>query len=299
MQLMNWDDLRFVLAVGRTGTLAAAARSLKMDATTVGRRVLAIETSLGSRLFDRTAAGYLPTHAGHEALAHAEAMERTAISLSHQIEGSEFRTEGPVRLTGLDAIFDRFIIPRLPQLLARYPGLEITFTSSPDFVDLSRREADIALRTREPSHPDSVGRKLGQVAQAAYVAKGLVPGDAPPLIGLPRENDGTGFSRLLQTLFPAGRIAARGNSEGHILALTRAGIGVGILDCFVGDGDPLLRRVRPDPVASQLAWAEAHVAMARAPRVQAVINFLSQIFADHQDVLEGRGALLSELATKA
>jgi DNA-binding transcriptional LysR family regulator len=284
---MNWDDLRFVLAVGGSGTLAAAARLLKVDATTVGRRITAIEADLGARLFDRTAAGYLPTHAGHQALAHAETMELTARSLSHQIEGSDQNVEGPLRLTGLDAIFDALIIPQLPRLLVRNPGLELTLSSNFELVDLSRREADIAIRNREPTHLDSVGRKLGRIAQATYAAAELELDDAPPLIGLPSEIDGTDFSRILYDLFPHGRISARGNSEGHIQALTRAGIGIGVLDCFVGDRDPLLRRVLPDPVASQTVWAEAHVAMARAPRVRAVIDFLGEIFAENADLLRG------------
>jgi len=291
---MSWDDLKFVLAVGRAGTLAAAARLLKVDATTVGRRIMAIESDLGARLFERTGTGYLPTHAGHKALSHAETMELTALSLSHQIDGSDQNVEGPLRLTGLDAIFDAFIIARLPRLLARHPGLEITFSSNLELLDLSRREADIALRNREPTHPDSVGRRLGRVAQAAYAATGLKLGEAPPLIALPRENDGMEFSKMQRDLFPRGRIAARGNSEGHILALTRAGIGIGILDCFVGDSDPSLRRVLSNPIASQMVWAESHVSMARAPRVRAVIDFLGEIFAEDSSLLQGDRPLQPE-----
>lgn len=199
------------------------------------------------------------THAGHKALSHAETMELAALSLSHKIEGSDRNVEGPPGLTGLDAIFDAFIIARLPRLLASHPGQEITFSTNLELLDLSRREADIALRNREPTHLDSVGRRLGRVGQAAYAAAGLELGEAPPLIALPRENDGMEFSKILRDLLPRGRIAARGNSEGHILALAlaRADICIGILDCFVGDSDPSLRRVLSYPVASQIVWAEA------------------------------------------
>ena len=98
---------------------------------------------------------------------------------------------------------------------------------------------------------------------------------------------GQSFSRMQRDLSPRGRIAARGNSEGHILALTRAGIGIGILDCFVGDSDPSLRRVLSDPVAAQIVWAESHVLMARAPRVRAVIDFLGEVFARDSNLLQG------------
>lgn len=290
MQTMKWDDLKFVLAVGRSGSLSAAGRNLRVDATTVGRRVAAIEAEIGARLFDRTAAGFVATDAGHQAIEHAVAMENTVLALSHQIEGSDQSIEGRLRLTGLDAIFDILVIPELPRLLTRHPGLEITIASNLDFADLSPREADIAVRNRQPVHPDSVGRRIGEMAQAAYAAKGAVFGDAPPLIDLPRDIGDTDYSCWLRDLFPGGHVAARGNTEGHIHALTRAGIGIGVLDCIVGDADQALGRVLPDPISSHIVWAEAHIAMARAPRVRAVIDFLAETFAQNADRLLGTGA---------
>ena len=287
MQAMNWDDLRIVLAVSRTGTLAGAARMLLVDATTVGRRIASIEEVLGARLFDRLSSGYTPTDVGHRAIVRAETVESEMHSLRNEIEGTDKRIAGRVRLTGLDAIFDHLIIPRLPRLLDLHPGLEITFSSNLDFVDLSRREADIALRSREAQHPASVGRKLGRLAQAAYAATGFEPGDRPPLIGLPREYEGAEFSRLLLDHFPNGHFAARGSSEGHIRALVKAGVGIGVLDCFAGDRDPGLTRVVTDPVWTQTAWAEIHVAMVRAPRIRAVTDFLRDVFAEEADLLAG------------
>lgn len=287
MQSMNWDDLRIALAPGRSGTLLGAARELDVDATTVGRRIGMIEADLGAQLFDRLTSGFVPTDAGHRAIEHAEDIESSALSPQNEIEGSEQRVEGPVRLTGLDAIFDILIIPRLPRLLAQYPGLELTISSNLDFVDLSRREADVALRSREPRHPDSVGRKLGLLAQGIYAKKSLDIGNAPPLIGLPKEHDGSEFSRVLMDRFPKGFVVARGNSEGHLRAMVKAGIGIGVLDCFAGDSDPDLRRVVDDAVWTQTAWAEIHMAMAKAPRIRAVTDFLRSVFSEKADLLAG------------
>lgn len=285
---MNWDDLRIVLALSRSGTLAGAARVLEVDATTVGRRIAAIEAALGAQLFERMSIGYVPTDAGHRTIEHAEDIEHATLSLRNEIEGSDQRVEGRVRLTGLDAIFDLLIIPRLPRLLARHPGLELTLSSNLDFVDLSRREADIALRSREPRHPDSVGRKLGLLAQAVYAEKSLEIGDSPPLIGLPKEHDGSEFSKALSDRFPSGIVVARGNSEGHLRALIKAGIGIGVLDCFAGDRDPDLRRVVEEPIWTQTAWAEIHMAMAKAPRIRAVTDFLRNVFSEEADLLAGK-----------
>lgn len=287
MQGVNWDDLRIVLALGRSGTLSGAARELRVDPTTVGRRLAIIEADLGAQLFDRMTTGYVPTDAGHRALEQAENIENAALSLQNEIEGSDQRVEGQVRLTGLDAIFDLLIIPRLPKLLAQHPGLELTISSNLAFVDLSRREADVALRSREPKHPDSVGRKLGLLAQGIYARKSLEVGDAPPLIALPKEHDGSEFSRVLFERFPKGVVVARGNSEGHLRALIKAGIGIGVLDCFAGDRDPDLRRVVEKPIWTQTAWAEIHVAMAKAPRIRAVTDFLRSVFSQEAELLAG------------
>ena len=287
MQDVNWDDLRIVLAVGRSGTLSGAARELRVDPTTVGRRLSMIETDLGAQLFERITTGYLPTDAGHRALEQAENIEHAAMSLRNEIEGRDQRVEGQVRLTGLDAIFDLLIIPRLPKLLAQHPGLELTISSNLDFVDLSRREADVALRSREPMHPDSVGRRLGPLAQAVYARKDLEISDAPPLIGLPKEQDGSEFAKVLFDHFPKGVVVARGNSEGHLRALIKAGIGIGVLDCFAGDRDPDLRRVVEEPVWTQTAWAEIHMAMAKAPRIRAVTDLLRNVFSEEAELLAG------------
>jgi len=285
---MNWDDLKVVLALARAGTLAGAARELAIDATTVGRRLAAIEASLRARIFDRSSSGYIATEAGHRAIALGEEVERAIRAFRNEIEGTDQRIDGRVRLTGLDAIFNHLIIPRLPTLLDRYPGLEITFSSNLDFVDLSRREADIALRSREPQHPESVGRRLGTLAQAAYSATFSETGPQPSLIGLPREYDGSDFACILAESFPAGTIVARGGSESHIHELVRAGVGIGVLDCFVGDRDPDLSRVLADPVWTQTVWAEVHVSMSKAPRIRIVMEFLQEVFAAEEELLSGQ-----------
>ena len=211
-----------------------------------------------------------------------------SLSLSLQVDGSDKRIEGPVRVTALDAMFNAMIIPKLPRLLTRHPGLVLTFSSGWDVLDLSRREADIAVRVKKPTHPDAVSRRLGRLALGVYAALGLEVGDAPPMIGLPRDSKSTRFSKFLNELFPRSPIVARGNTEGHILALIRAGIGVGLVDCFVGDADPLLRRVLPEPVEYYDAWAVVHVEMHKSHRVRAVMDFLTEVFAEEADLFEGR-----------
>ncbi len=285
---MNWDDLRYVLAVGRRRTLAAAGRALKVDPTTVGRRILAIEGLLGTRLFERTSDGFTPTHTGEVVIARAGEIELQTLALEREVEGSDHRVEGPVRITALDKFLEEIIIPRLPRLWQKHPGLELTLVSDLRLLDLSRREADIAIRNSRPTHPDLVGRRLGSLATALYVARDFEIGDKPPLVWVSREFDEVKAARTLHDHFPHGRIVARANTENHMMALIRAGAGVGLLDCFAGDVDAGLRRAVPEPVLRDEIWAVVHVDMHRAMRVRAVVDFVAEIVAEETELLEGR-----------
>ncbi len=197
------------------------------------------------------------------------------------------RLEGPVRITALDALIDYLIIPRLSQLLDRHPRLEVTFTSDFRILDLSRREADVAIRASKPVHPDAVGRRLGRQAIAAYAARGFPLDDQPRLIGLPHALDGTLMTKMLAELFPRGRIVARCNSEGQMISLARAGVGIALIDCFAADPDPRLQRIGADPIASYDMWTVSHVDLRQTPRVRAVTEFLTAIYREEADLLAG------------
>ncbi len=287
---MNWDDLRFVLAVARGLTLAVAARALQADPTTVGRRILAIEAGLGARLFHRTGDGYLPTPAGQLAIARAEEMEALTLSLARAVEGSDALAEGPVRLTAPEVLLDWFIIPQWPDLLHLYPGLELTFCPAAARPRLSRREAEMAVWPGRPVDPDLIGQRLGRVAVAAYGARGIDFPPEPPVFAPPRGRALSGADLHRQRLFPGSPVIARAETDGHVLSLVRTGLGVGLIDCFAGDADPGLRRVRPEPLDQYELWVTAHADMHKDPRVRAVTDFLSAIFNANRDLLEGRCA---------
>ena len=288
MQPMNWDDLRYVLAVSRQHTLLAAGTELAVDPTTVGRRIAGIEKQLGVRLFERTNAGYFATQAGEIAVAHAEAIELKTLGLAQSIATTEQRIAGPVRVTALDGMIDHFLIPRTPAFLAQYPDIEITFHSGARMFDLARGEAEIAIRTSAPTHPDAIGRRVGRLAVGIYAGRHFPSTENPPWIALPPEMDDTLPMKMMHELFPNSRIAARGNSEGHVQSLLRAGLGVGLVDCFAGDPDPLLRRYLPDPIAVVDLWLVVQVEMQRSPRVRAAMDFLTRILAEEKDLMEGR-----------
>lgn len=276
---MRWDDLKYVLALHRAGTLVGAGKLLNVNTSTVGRRVLALEQALGARLFDRMGGEYRPTPTARRVVACAEEMELQAAALTRQVEGSDSRVEGPVRITALDNFLDRLVVPALPELLQSHPGLEITLESDLRLFELARGEADIAIRNVEPTHPEMVGRKLGRQDTAFYQAAGRTWPNQLPLIALPDTSNNRGYNDLITRNVPGGRIVARANTEARITDLVRRGLGIGFVDCFVGELDPALERLPGLGKIESTLWAVAHVEMRRSARVRTVLDFLTDLVA--------------------
>jgi len=276
---MQWDDLKFVLALNRTGTLVGAGRLLNVNTSTVGRRILALEEALGTRLYQRRAGGYHPTPAARRVAACAEEMELQANALERELQGSDARIEGGVRITALDNFLDRLVVPALPAFLETFPGLELTLESDLRLFELARGEADIAVRTVEPVHPEMVARRLGDQVTAFYQARGKAWTDDLPLIGLPETPAHAGYNDFILRQVPKGRIVARANTESRITDLVRRGIGIGFIDCFVAEPGNDLECLPGFGFTETPLWAVTHVEMRRSARVRTVLDFLADVVA--------------------
>jgi DNA-binding transcriptional LysR family regulator len=291
---VDWHDLRYVLAVAQTGTLAGAARVLGVDHTTVGRRVLALEKALKTRLFERTPTGLRVTPAGELALARARDIEEQMLALEREVVGQDARPEGPVRITAIDAFFDGFLIPRLGAFYARYPHIEVTLVSDMRLLDLSRREADVGIRFMKPSQPRLMARKLGRSASAFYASRAYIEERGNPtggweghlFVGMPR-----GGPAFIEGIYnqhgPNARFVLRVNSVGHVVSAARAGVGIGLIPCITGDTTPELRRVTP-PVLLDDLWAVSHVDTRSSARVRALVDFLAEIIRENARKLAPR-----------
>lgn len=272
--IMHWDDLKYVLALHRTGTLVRAGKLLHVNTSTVGRRIVALEHSLKTKLFDRIGGGYRPTPAAMRVVACAEEMELQAIAMQRQIEGLDARVEGAVRITALDGFLDAIVVPALPAFLRKYPGVEITLESDLRLFELSKGEADIAVRTVKPVEPDMVARPLGVLSTGYYQLRGKTWPDHLPLIGLPDKPEHAAYNERLVGIVPKGKIVARANTEARITDLVKQGVGIGFVDCFVGDFEPSLERISGFGRSDLEYWAIAHVEMRRSARVLATLDFL-------------------------
>src|SRR5512146_1243587 len=169
---LDWGDLRFFLELSRSGSLSGAARRLKVDRNTVGRRVASLEEALGLALFERGPQGWTRTAAGDELAALASRVEENVLALARHADAADRDMAGTVRLTTATHICAQLLVPSLPLLHERHPRLLLEVAVDQRIFDLTRREADLALRLGRPREAGLVMRKLGDLAYGLYAARG-------------------------------------------------------------------------------------------------------------------------------
>jgi DNA-binding transcriptional LysR family regulator len=293
--MLDWNDLRYFLAVARGGTLARAARTLHINATTVGRRVVALEDEVQARLFDRTPDGWVLTPSGRDLLARAERMEEEAIALDREVIGADQRPAGAVRVTATEMLATRFIMPHLPGFHALHPEITIDLECTNRFVSLARREADVALRLARPREENVVTRRLASVPLSLYAARAYVDRCGAPrdpdvsLAGQPviLFADSRAFSVENEWFAPrieGARVVLRSDSVSSIYAATIAGLGLALLPVAVAAHDPALVRIPTSTApAPRVIWQAVHADLQRSARVRAVLEFLGEIVAPVTD----------------
>ncbi len=170
---MDWSDLRIFLAIARSGTLGAAARAIGQTQPTMGRRLRALEASLGQALFQRTPEGFVLTDAGTAILSHAERMEEEALGISRQIAGEGSGLSGLLRLSASEWFGVTVLAPVLADFSRAHPQVTIELVTDTRLYNLSRREADLVFRIRPFDAPDVIQRRLMTQHYAVYAAPGL------------------------------------------------------------------------------------------------------------------------------
>jgi DNA-binding transcriptional LysR family regulator len=290
----DWGDLRVFLALAREGNLAAAARRLGVSHPTVARRVKALEDSIGARLFDRLPDRFALTAAGEDLLADAQRMEQAAESIDRRSAGLTDTVRGTVRLSAGEAM-TAFVARHLPRLREPLQNIELELVASHTLANLSRREADLLIREQVPDLASLVTRRLGRVAYAIYGAGALAAvAPAPdalrrqPWIGFDDDHNYMPGQSWLLDLLDGARPATRLNNWLVLHEAARAGAGLAVLPCYLGDGDPVLQRLGPilDTVGAD-QFLLVHRDLRALPRVRAVMDALVQLFQDERAAIEG------------
>ncbi len=283
---LDWGHLRFFLELVRTGSHSAAAQRLRVDRNTVARRVAALESELGLSLFERGPQGWRCTPGGEELAQLASRVEDDVLALARHADSRDRSPSGVVRLTTATHISAHLLSPNLPSLVSRHPQLVLEVAADQRAFDLTRREADLAVRMGRPRDAGLVMRKLADVAYGFYASRRWLGGrtravdlERDPFIGHDESLASAPHERWIREVAPRRRVVFRTNNTASIAAAARAGVGVGLLPRFVGEGDPALLRLDGPVPAHHEMWLLVHGELRRTPRVAAVIDWLDEVVA--------------------
>jgi DNA-binding transcriptional LysR family regulator len=238
---MEWDDLRYVLAISRAGTLAGAARRLGVNQTTVARRLAAAERALGTQLFLRAEGALHPTTSGEAAIAQAARVEQSVEALQQGVSGADATPSGLVKLTAVPMLVNRLLVPALPDLASRFPRLRLELLADSRNASLARHEADVALRLARPAGRGSdLAKRIGHVGFAVYGPRR--GGRSRPWITYEEGFGHVPQARWIATVTRGEALSSLRVSDAEtILHSVRAGLGKSLLPRFVADGDPRLK----------------------------------------------------------
>jgi len=288
MQHINWDNLRYVLMVASKGSIAAAARELEVNRSTVLRRINTFQQNLNCRIFDRGDSGYVLTPEAEKMIDAAREVESTLLDMQRQIAGHELKLEGELRVTTTDTFMQSLLGPHLASFQRKHPHIVVDVLMTNNILDLNRRDADVAFRPTLHADANLIGRRLCDVEFGIYATQELLSGVDPENIFAGRW---IGFvDSILQTPIGAwfsaavdtDNIGLRCDSFVAVRAAAESGIGLALLPCLLGEASSILIRLPVDTSELTIGlWALAHPDLVRSARVHAFIEHFSEALGEN------------------
>ena len=287
MHGFDWNDLKYFLAIARTGKLTTAARQLGVDHATASRRVSALEADLKAQLFERGPQGYRLTPPGEDLLAFAENMESQASRAASDIGERDLMISGPVRIGAPDGFGTCFLAPVLWDLCRQHPELSIDLVAMPRVFSMSRREADMAIALSRPTSGRLKVRKLTDYRLGLFASKDYLERRGPierisqlsahrmigyidDLIFTPELDYLPQIDRNLKTSFASTNLLAQLNA-------TRAGAGICVLPFFMLECEPdLVPVLQEEVMIMRTFWLVIHADLANTQRVRVTSNFIAE-----------------------
>jgi len=280
---MDWNDVRYFVATYRAGSLTGAARMLGVSPQTVGRRIDALEAAVGSTLFVRHAGGYTPTPDAEAVITEAQRVEEAVAGFRACAGRSAETISGVVRLAAPETITAHLLLPALRAILSQYRELELEIITGIAPVGIARGEADLALRLVRPDHGALTVRKVGTMSHGLYAGAGPVPDLASArLVGWTEDHD-LPASRWLHRLTGRSADIRFNHLEAHRAAIV-AGLGIGVLPCFLSSG---LSRLPSTLLMEEPLWLVGHAAAEMPKRVRVVYDEIASIIAANAGHLTG------------
>lgn len=284
--MLDWDDLKYFVAVARHGSTLAASRVLQVDQSTVQRRLAALERHIGRPLTLRLSSGYRLTPFGHEMLPAAQELERAALAFEQALVDSERNAAGVIRMTCPEPLVNRITRSGLLERFhARHPAFRVEFVMSDKYLDLRQGDADVALRSGDTDDGTLVGRKLGDSLWAVYASVDYValhgqPASIEeiakhPVVSFDETMANHRAASWLRAVAPEAHVVARNDSVLGLLLSVKAGVGIAPLPTALGDAEPeLVRVLGPVPELARIWRLLALPEVRRTPRVSALFDFL-------------------------
>lgn len=302
--MFEWSDLRYFLAVHRTGKLVTAARRIGVDQTTVARRLQSLERALGTPIFEPTSQGYRLTAAGSKLLPHAEGIESLGAAIEEEIAGHDFAVSGKVRIGVTEGLGSMFLAKHMDALRNALPLVDLELVSLPRFVDIYNREADIAIGQERPLAGRLVTSKLTDYALRLYASPAYLARHPPirhvedlkrhDFIGYIDDLLYSGKLNYLPDISVQARVVVRSTSIIAQYYAAVSGAGLAVLPCFMvqqGDG---LQCVLGDEVKVSLPyWLTSRSELMKLARVRAVWDQIRTLIQREQKVLIGPDAKIA------
>lgn len=299
---MDWNDLRYFLAVADEGSTLAAGRALRVSQTTVARRIASLEEALGLTLFEKRQAGYVLTPAGEGLIERAKQVEAATEGFAEASAALARDASGMVRITTQEIFANTLLGPILRELHELHPEIVIEIDTQQELLDLGAGEADVALRSTAGEAPaGTVGRSLciddwTLYCSRDYAERHGVPRTRKDLLGHAIIGGGGGklwrhYEAWLKSLGLEGQVAMHHATSTGLLTAVRSGFGIAVLPCIVADGDPdLVQCVPPREDHHRSMWLLTHERVRHTPRVRIVVDFLYDRLMRHVRKLEERRA---------
>lgn len=293
--MLDWENLKTLQALAEAKTVRGAAKLLGTHHATVSRRIEQLEQTLGTRLVDRKPEGLDVTVAAEELVALAQNFSDQLLATQRRLEGRDSELSGRVILTFTPPMGESIFASELPAFADRYPQLELHIASTTETLDLSRREADIAIRIANEPSPSLVGKRICAVNISAYASRAYLSDiqaenthKEARWIGYQMNDDA--FDELRDASGHANApIWGRAHDVGLQTQLVKAGLGFGVLPCIVGDRhDDLVRLGKGESHHFQDLWLLTHNDLRHTARIRAVMDFAEHVLRKHKAAFEGQ-----------
>jgi len=297
--MFDWNDLKYLVALAEHGSTLAAARALKVNASTVQRRLLELEERIGQPLVRREPTGYHLTDYGRELVPLARGVADSVTRLEQHVQAKQHELVGVIRVTCPEPLAQRIIKTQLlDRFHARHPGLRVEWVMSDKYLDIARGDADVALRSGDVEDSELVGRKVADSLWGVYASRAYLAQHGRPerinelgqhaIIGFEESMANHRAMTWLRAVAPNASIVARNNSVLGLLYSVKAGLGIAPLPMPLGNGEPeLVQLFGPVPELTRIWRLLTRPEIRHTPRIAAFFDFVVEEIDALRPILTG------------